>query len=110
MQQDLFYLRYHIALIGKGHLVPDRGKDDIAGPAEIHDHRYGARRESFEHYARTVVTKGWKNEHVRGSHAAESLSMAEPAAEGNSLLDSKGSCELLKAGPFRAITDHGEPG
>ena len=36
--------------------------------------------------------------------------MAEPAAEGNSLLDSKGSRELLEAVPLRAITDHGKPG
>ena len=36
--------------------------------------------------------------------------MADPAAEGYSVLDSEGSSELLKALPFRAVTDHGEPG
>ena len=36
--------------------------------------------------------------------------MADPAAEGNSLLDSKGSRKLLKAIPLRAIADHGKAG
>ena len=36
--------------------------------------------------------------------------VAEPAAEGNSLLDAKGFCELLQTVAFRAVTDHGEPG
>ena len=36
--------------------------------------------------------------------------MAEPATERNSLLDPKGSHELLKAVPLRAIADHGKAG
>ena len=36
--------------------------------------------------------------------------MAEPAAERNSLLDSKGSRKLLEAAPLRAIADHGKAG
>ena len=36
--------------------------------------------------------------------------MAEPAAEGNSLLDPKRSHELLEVVPLRAIADHGKVG
>src|SRR5271157_1706072 len=36
--------------------------------------------------------------------------MAEPSAEGDSPLDSKGSRELLEAVSFRAFADHGEAG
>ena len=36
--------------------------------------------------------------------------MADPAAEGNSLLDPKGSRKLLETVPLRAIADHGEAG
>ena len=38
IRQDLFHLRHHIALIGKGHLAPYLWIDDIAGPAEVHDY------------------------------------------------------------------------
>lgn len=34
--------------------------------------------------------------------------MAEPAAEGNFLLDSQGFHKLLKAGPLRAIANEGK--
>jgi len=38
--------------------------DDITGPAEIYDQRYGARGKGFEHHTRTIVAKCWKNEHI----------------------------------------------
>src|SRR5208337_2110175 len=34
--------------------------------------------------------------------------MADPAAEGNRLLNSKRTCELFEALPFGAVTNHGE--
>src|ERR1700732_3918526 len=84
--------------------------DGITGPAEVHDHRYRAGRKSFGDHAWTVVAKGWKHKHVSRSEAAEDFRMADPPAERNSLLDPKGSCELLEAVPFRTVTDHGEAG
>src|SRR4029077_3076520 len=36
--------------------------------------------------------------------------MTEPTAERNSLLDSKGSYQLLEAGSLRPIADHSKPG
>ena len=41
--------------------------NDISGPAEVRDHRYSARRESFKHHARTEVSNGWKHQHIRRS-------------------------------------------
>ena len=91
-------------------MYPTSAMNDISGSAEVDDHRYGAAGESFEDHARTVVAKGWKHEHISRSQAPEDFRMAEPAAEGNSLLDSKRSCELLETLPLRAVTDHGEAG
>jgi hypothetical protein len=108
--QYLPYLRHHIAFVGQGHLVSHLGMNDIPGAAEVDDHWHGAAREGFEDYARTVIANGWKHEHVSGSQAGENLGMAEPAAESNSLLDSKGCCELLKAVLLRSVTDHGKAG
>src|SRR6266849_10503167 len=105
IRQDLFYLRHHIALIGRGHLVPYLWIDGITGPAEVHDHRYRPGRKSFKDYACAVVANGWKQHHVSRSQAPEDFRMAEPAAERNSLLDPKGSHELLKAVPLRSVTN-----
>src|SRR3982074_874851 len=84
--------------------------NDISGPAEVHDHGYGAGRESFGNYAWTVVAKGWKHKHIRRSHAAEDFRMAYPTTEGDSLLDFKGFHQLLKVAPLRAVTNNGEAG
>ena len=84
--------------------------NDIPGSAEVRDNRYGASGERFENYARTIVAKGWKHEHISRSEVLEDFRMAEPAAERNSLLDSKGSCQLLEAVPLRAIADHSKAG
>src|SRR5437016_6288493 len=80
----------------------------ITGSDEVHNHRYGAARESFEHYTGAIVAKSRKQEHIGRSHPAKNLCLADPAAEGNSLLDSKRSCELLDPISFRPVTDHGE--
>ena len=109
-RQNLFHLRHDVALIRKRHLVPHLWMNDISGPAEVRDHRYGATGESFENHACTVVANGWKHKHIRRSQAPEDFRMAEPAAEGNSLLDPKGFHKLLKAVPLRAIADHGKAG
>src|SRR5437660_11790441 len=84
--------------------------DDISWPAEVHDHGYGAGCESFENYARAVVAKGWKDKYIRGSHPIENVRMAYPSTERNSLLNSKGSRQLLKAFSLRSVTDDGEAG
>src|SRR5580704_4325788 len=80
----------------------------VTGTAEVHNHRYGAARESFEHYTSAIVAKSREQEHIGRSHPAKNLCLADPAAEGNSLLDAKGSCELLDPILFRPISDHGE--
>ena len=80
------------------------------GPPKVDDHRYGSAGESFEDHPRTVVAQRWKHEHISRSQAAEDFRMADPAAERNSLLDSKRPHELLEPFPLRAVTDHGEPG
>src|ERR1700730_8153669 len=84
--------------------------NDIPRSAEVHDHGYGTGRESFENYACTVVSKGWKHKHIRRSHAAEDFRMADPATEGDSLLDFEGCHQLLEVALLRAITNDGEPG
>jgi hypothetical protein len=84
--------------------------DDIAGPPKVYDYRYDARCQSFEYYAGAIIAKRRKDEHIGRSHPAEDLSVADPAAEGDCLLDSEGSCELFEVVPFRAVTDHGETG
>jgi hypothetical protein len=84
--------------------------NDIAGPAEVHYHRYGAGAESFENYARTIVAKRWKHEHISGSEVLEDFRMTEPAAEENSLLNPKRPRQLLEAVPLPAIADHGKAG
>src|SRR6266481_4559928 len=84
--------------------------NDISGPAEVCDHWYGAGRESFEHYACAVVAKGWKHEDIRRSQPTEDLRVAYPSTEGNILVNSKGSCKLLKAVSLRSVTDDGEAG
>jgi len=78
----------------------------ISGPAEVRDHRYDTSRESFKNYACTVVTKGWKQKDISRPQEPEDFRMAEPAGEGNTLLDTKGSCKFLEAAALRAITDH----
>jgi hypothetical protein len=84
--------------------------DDISRAAEVCDYGYCAGRESFEDYACAVVANGWKHHQVSRSHAPEDFRMANPTTEGNSLLDFKGSRELLEAVPLRAIADYGEAG
>ena len=108
--QNLFHLRNDIALIGKGHLVSDFWMNDISGPAEVRDHRYGASCESFKDHACTEVANRWKHHYIRGSQPPEDLRMANPTTEGNSLLDPKGFHKLLKAVPLRAIAEDGEAG
>src|SRR6266550_6296383 len=110
IRQDLFYLRHHIALSRESHLVPYLWMNDISRPAEVRDNGYGASGERFENYACAVVANGWKQHHVSGSQAPEDFRMADPPAERNSLLDPKGSHELLKAVPLWAITDHRKAG
>ena len=106
--QNLFHLRHEVAFIRKRHLVSYLWMNDISGPAEVRDHRDGASRESFKDYARAEVANRWKHQHIRGSQAPKDLRMANPTTEGNSLLDLKGSRKLLKAVPFRTISEHGE--
>ena len=84
--------------------------NDISGPAEVRDHGYGATRESFKDHACAKVANGWKHHYVGGSQAPEDFRMANPATEGDGLLDPKGSYELLKAVPLRAVADHGKAG
>src|SRR6266550_8974649 len=110
IRQNLFHLRHDINLIRKRHLVPYLWMNDISRPAEVRDNGYGASGERFENYACTVVANGWKQHHVSGSQASEDFRMADPPAERNSLLDPKGSHELLKAVPLRSVTDHGKAG
>jgi hypothetical protein len=84
--------------------------NDISGAAEVRDHRYSASAEGFENYARTIVAKRWKHEHISRSEVLEDFLMTEPPTEGNSFLDPKGSCKLLEEISIRAIADHGEAG
>src|SRR5436309_9322376 len=105
IRQNLFHLSHDIILSRKGHLVPDLWMNDISGPAEVRDHRYGARCESFKDYACTVVTKGWKHKDISRPQEPEDFRMAEPADEGNSFLDTKGSGKCLEATALWAIAD-----
>jgi hypothetical protein len=63
--------------------------NDISGAAEVRDDRHSASGEGFENYACTIVAKRWKNEHISRSKVFEDFRMAEPAAEENSLFNSK---------------------
>src|SRR6266446_5756313 len=82
--------------------------NDVSWAAEVHHHRHGAAGESLENHARPVVAKSWEHEHISRPHAAEDFCLADPAAEGNSLLDSKRSGDLLDPSSLRSVTDHGE--
>ena len=42
LRQNFLHLRDDVVLIRKRHLIPDLWMNDISGPAEVHDHRYGA--------------------------------------------------------------------
>jgi hypothetical protein len=84
--------------------------NDISGPAEVRDHRYGAGAEGFENYACTVVTKGWKHKDISRPQEPEDFRMVEPADEGNSFLDTKGSGKFLEAAALWAIADHSKAG
>ena len=53
--QDLLHLSHHFVLIGNRHFVPHSGMNDISWTAEVCNHRYGTRRESFKHCACAVV-------------------------------------------------------
>src|SRR5208283_1982372 len=106
--QNLFHLRHDVNFIGQRYFVPYLWMDDIPRTAEVHHHWYSAAPESFENYACTVVAKRWKHHHVSRAQVPEDFLMAEPAAEENRFLDSKGSRKLLKAVPFRAIADNGK--
>ena len=108
IRQDLFHPRHDIVFIGKRHFIADTGKDDVTGAAEIHDDRYSAGRESLEYYTRAVVAQSRKHEDIGRSHATEGFCLADPATEGNSLLDSKRSCEILDPIPVRSVPDHSE--
>src|SRR5207245_102467 len=99
---------YKVALIRKRHLVPHLWINDISGPTEVRDHRYGAPGESFENDACAEVANRWKHQHIRGAQAPEDLRMAEPAAKGHSIFDADGFRKLLQAVPLRAIADHRE--
>src|SRR4029453_19492078 len=108
--KNLFHLRDDIILSRKSHLVPYPWMNDISRAAEVRDHRYTSGAEGFENYACTIVAKRWKHEQISRSEALEDFLMAEPAAEGNSLLDPKGSCKLLEAVSLGAVADHRKPG
>src|SRR5438552_12002831 len=84
--------------------------NDISGATEVSDHTYGASAEGFENYARTIVAKRWKHEHISRSEVLEDFRMTEPAAEENGLLNPKRPRQLLEAVPLGAITDHGKAG
>ena len=74
---------------GKQHLVPYLRMNDISWATEVSDYGYGAARESFEHYACTVIANGREDKNISGSHSLEDLRMAEPATERDSLLYSE---------------------
>jgi hypothetical protein len=108
LDQDLFYLRYHVIFIRERHLKPYVRMNNISRPAEIHDYRHGAAGESFKHDAGAVVANRGEEEYVSRAHAPEHILMAEIAAEADRLLNSEIFCELLEAFPFGAIAGHGE--
>jgi len=106
--QDLFHVRNHVALISKGQLVPYFCMNDISGPAEVCDQRYGATPESFKHDACTEVANRGKDQHIRGSQPPKDLVMGDPATERNTLLDPEGTGHLLETLPFRTVAEHSE--
>ena len=110
IRQNLFHLSHDIILSRKSHLVPYLWMNDISGPAEVRDHRDGASAEGFENYACAIVAKRWKHEHISRSEVLEDFRMAERAGKGNSLLDAKGSHELLKTLSLGTIANHGKAG
>ena len=73
--QNLFHLQDDIALIRKTHFVPNPWMNNISGSAEVRNHRYGATCESFENYACTIVTNGWKDKDISRSHASEDFAV-----------------------------------
>ena len=89
--------RHYVALISKGHFVPYFRMNDIARPAEVHDHRNSTCRESLKNHTPAEVAQGRKHKHIGRSHTAEDFRMAEPAVKGNRLLDSKRPCEVLES-------------
>ncbi len=106
--QNLFHLQHEVAFIRKRHLATYIWPHDIAGPAEVSDHRYGTTREGFENYACAVVANRWKHHHIRGPQSLKDLVMADPPAEADSLVYLQGSRELFKPVPFRTISEDGE--
>ena len=59
----------------RAHFVPNLWMNNIAGSAEVRNHRYGATRESFEDHACAVVTNGWKDKHIGRSHPTEDFAV-----------------------------------
>ncbi len=94
----------------RGYFVPHLRIDGIPGSAEVHDYRYCADRERLKDHTSAEVPNRWKYEHIGRSQTAEDFGMAQPAAESNSLFDSKGFRELFKRLSFRPVADHGKAG
>src|SRR6266576_1111074 len=94
----------------KRDLVPYVWMNDISGAAEVRDKWYSASGEGFENYARTIVAKRWKHEHISRSEVLEDFRMTEPAAEENSLFNPKRPRQLLEAVPLWPITHHRKAG
>src|ERR1035437_8329044 len=84
--------------------------NDVPRSAPVQDHRDGAARESFKNHSPSALTNGRKYHHIRRSQVTEDFSMATPAAERDSLFDSKGCCEFLKAASLRSVTEDGKVG
>ena len=84
--------------------------NDISRPAEVRNNGYGTSGERFENYACTIVAKRWKHQRISSSKVLEDVRMTEPAAEEDSLLDTKRPRQLLEAVPLWTITDHRKAG
>ena len=84
--------------------------DDVSRSAEVDDHRYGTAGESFEDYACAVVREDGNTNTSADRRLLKTSAWLSQPQKVTAFSIPRDLRELLKAFPFRAVTDHGEPG